>query len=108
MRILSLTEQASWVASHRLPARPYEAGGEAFAFFLQFYAPKSLRSIECFTEALLGCAGESRDVMMTVVDTVMPYDYEERLFERLRFSVGESRSITEALPTSSRPVNSQT
>ena len=84
------------MAGHSLPDSPYEHGGEAFKFFLQFHAPKTLRSTECFTEALLDCAGTGGEVMMTVVDTESPYEYEERLFNRLRFPLGEPKSIMEA------------
>ena len=96
MRILSLTEHAAWMAAHKLPAKPYEHGGEAFESFLQFHAPKTFRSIECFTEALLDYAGTGGEAMVTIVDTVNPYDYEERLFNRLRFPGGEPKSIPEA------------
>jgi hypothetical protein len=70
-------------------------GGESFEFSLQFYAPKTFRSTECFTEGLLGFAGGNGNVMMTVIDTVSPYDYEERLFNRLRFPEGQPTSIVE-------------
>ena len=96
MRILPLTEQARWLAAHALPTEPYERGGEVFKFFLQFHAPKTLASIECFTKALLDYAGVGGDVMMTVIDTEAPYDYDERLFDKLRFPVGEPKTIVEA------------
>jgi hypothetical protein len=96
MRILSLTEQAAWMACRGLPANPYERGGEKFEFYLQFYAPKTLRSTECFTEGVVNFAGSGDEIMLTVVDTEMPDDYEERLFNRLRFPVSEPKEIMES------------
>jgi len=34
--------------------------------------------------------------MLTVVDTEMPYDYEERLFNRLRFPASEPKAILDS------------
>jgi hypothetical protein len=96
MQILPLTEQAAWLASHLLPGEPYQRDGENLAFFLQFYAPKELRGIQSFTEALLDYAGTRREVMMTVMDTECTRDYEERLFDTLRFPSGERKSIFDA------------
>lgn len=96
MRILSLSEQAAWMARRGLPANPYQCDGEKFEFYLQFYAPKSLRSTECFTEGVLNFGGSGDEIMMTVVDTENPYDYEERLFNRLRFPASEPKAILES------------
>jgi hypothetical protein len=96
MRILSSTELAAWMTANKLPSEPYAQGGEAFAFYLQFHAPQSFRSIECFIEALLHHAGTGGETMVTVVDTVNLYDYEYRFFEKLRFPAGETKSILEA------------
>lgn len=96
MRVLALTEQARWLQSHALPVDPYKCGGEAFKFFLQFYPPKHLGGVECFTEALIGYAGVGGEMMMTVMDTECPREYDERLFDKLRFPVGESKTIYEA------------
>jgi len=96
MRVLALTEQARWLQSQTLPADPYKSGGETFEFYLQFYPPKHLGGVECFTEALIGYAAEGGETMMTVMDTECPREYDVRLFDRLRFQVGESKTIYEA------------
>ncbi len=82
--------------SNDLPARPYQEGDDVFEYFLQFHAPKTLSSIQCFTDALIALAGTGSEVMMTVIDTESPYDYEARFFSKLRFPVGEPKSIVEA------------
>lgn len=84
------------MARRGLPANPYQSGGEKFEFYLQFYAPKELRSTECFTEGVLSFAGSGDEIMMTVVDTEMPYDYEERLFNTLRFPGRQPEEIMES------------
>ncbi len=96
MRVLPLTEQGRWLQSQALPADPYKAGGEVFEFYLQFYPPKHLGGIECFTEGLIGYAGVGGEALMTVVNTECPREYDERLFNRIRFPDGEGKSIYES------------
>ena len=96
MRILPLAEQGRWLQSQALPADPYKAGGETFEFYLQFYPPKHLGGIECFSEGLISYAGVGGEALMTVVDTECPREYDERLFNRIRYPVGEGKSIYES------------
>lgn len=96
MRVLALTDQARWLRAHELPADPYESGGDTFKYYLQFHPPKHLAGIECFTGALIGCAAAGGEAMLTVMDTECPYDYDERLFDRLRFPAAGPGTIHEA------------
>ena len=84
MRILSIAEHAAWLAASDLAARPYVEGGGTFRFYLQFHAPTTFRATECFTEGILEYAATEGEVLLTVVNVVMPYDYEERLFDKIR------------------------
>jgi hypothetical protein len=96
MRVLTRPEQAAWIDRHGLPAEPYRSGGEKFKFYLQFHTPKTLRSIECFTEGVLNLAGLGGEVMMTIVDTEISYDFQVRLFDRLRFPMTEPKAIVDS------------
>lgn len=80
-----MEEHAAWLATQNLPAKPYEHGGGKFEFYIQFYAPTRFRATECFTEGLLSVAAEKGELLLSVTDMVTPYDYEEQLFDRIRF-----------------------
>ena len=96
MKCITPDEELAWLAAHRIPANPYEHGGQSFAFYLQFYPPKNFRAVEAFSKNVLPpiCAGG--ETLLSITDTELAESYELRLIERLRSANQDDRGIGEA------------
>ncbi len=96
MKCFTPDEELAWLAEHHIQAAPYEHGGQCFAFYLQFYSPKSFRGVAAFTQNVLSAICEGGETLLSIADTEQPKSYELRLIERLRSASQESRSIGKA------------
>ncbi len=84
MHCLRKEQIASWLTKHSLPADPYNEYAGSLPLYLQFHAPKRFRPIEAFTREFSALAAPHDEVLVSVIDTIAPWNLELRMFNRLR------------------------
>lgn len=74
-----------WLEPYGLPVDPYaESDVARLPFYLQFHAPKRFRPVEAFARELAALASPDDEFLVSITDTIMPWDFELRMFDRLR------------------------